>query len=156
MRNKTLIYKKKFEKSLSESFMHFNRLKEALEEIKKRYNFPLKNSDYEKILNSKMDLAFCDQVIYRFSKLQDTMGEKLFKSMLLYQGENVDKPFLDILNRLEKMNIIDVEEWFYFREIRNEIAHEYEEDRSYLILNEINEKIDEILEILEKVKDING
>ncbi len=41
--------------------------------------------------------AFCDQVVYRFSKLQDIMGAKLFKSFLLFQGENINKPFLDIL-----------------------------------------------------------
>ena len=54
-------------------------------------------------------LAYCDQIIYRFSKLQDTMGAKLFKALLLYQGENIDKPFLDLLNRLEKMKNINME-----------------------------------------------
>ena len=39
-----------------------------------------------------------EDLIYRFSKLQDCMGAKLFKSVLLYEGENVNKPFLDLLN----------------------------------------------------------
>lgn len=30
------------------------------------------------------------------------MGAKLFKSLLLYEGEYINRPFLDILNRLEK------------------------------------------------------
>ena len=43
------------------------------------------------------------KIIYRFSKLQDCMGTKLFKSVLMYQGENVNKPFLDILNTIYKL-----------------------------------------------------
>lgn len=36
---------------------------------------------------------------------------------------------LDVLNRLEKLRIIDyVETWDKLREIRNAIAHEYPED----------------------------
>jgi len=50
-------------------------------------------------VNNTQYLAYSDQSIYRFSKLQDCMGAKLFKSVLLYQGENVNKPFLDILNQ---------------------------------------------------------
>ena len=81
-----------------------------------------------KIVDDNQDLAFIDQIIYRFSKLQDIMGAKLFKSYLAAQGENVDKPFLDILNQLEKLNILEVDEWFELRDIRNSIAHHCEED----------------------------
>ncbi len=52
--------------------------------------------------------------------------QKLFKSVLLYLGENTNKPFLDILNQLEKIDIIDVDEWFEIRDLRNEIAHDYD------------------------------
>ena len=58
------------------------------------------------------------------------MGAKLFKSLLLYQGENINKPFLDILNQLEKMNIIVVDEWFEMRDLRNNIAHDYEDNEN--------------------------
>lgn len=84
-------------------------------------------------------MAFSDQVIYRFSKLQDTMGAKLFKSILLSQGENVDKPFLDILNQLEKIDIIKVDEWFEIIDLRNEIAHNYDDNEEWAleVLNSI-------------------
>ena len=71
----------------------------------------------------------------RFSKLQDCMGAKLFKSLLLYQDENVNKPFLDILNQLEVMEIIEVNEWFEIRDLRNEIAHDY--DNNDTVANDI-------------------
>lgn len=71
----------------------------------------MNNSSFTNIINSIQNLAYSDQCIYRFAKLQDCMGAKLFKSILLYQGENVNKPFLDILNQLEKLEIIDVDEW---------------------------------------------
>lgn len=93
--------------------------------------------DFRIILESTEHLAYSDQIIYRFSKLQDCMGAKLFKSVLLYEGENVNKPFLDILNQLEAIDIITVDEWFEIRDLRNEIAHDYE-DNDEIAINILN------------------
>jgi hypothetical protein len=112
MGNKTLVYKIKVEENLKQSYTHLKRLNDAFTELGNRYAFPIDKNVYENMINNIQDLAFSDQIIYRFSKLQDTIGAKLFKGLLLYQGENVDKPFLDILNQLEKIDIVDVEEWF--------------------------------------------
>ncbi|NOQ94230.1 MAG: hypothetical protein GQ547_06305 [Methylophaga sp.] len=128
MGSSALIYQEKFKAHLSESLMHIKRLNNAIAALEKKYTFPLVLSEFKEIVNCDQDLAFVDQVIYRFSKLQDSMGAKLFKSYLLAQGENVDKPFLDILNQLEKLHILDVDEWFEFRDIRNSISHHYEDD----------------------------
>lgn len=128
MGNSALIYQEKFQAHLAESFIHFKRLNNAIDALEKKYKFPLGLLEFGKIVDDIQDLAFVDQIIYRFSKLQDIMGAKLFKSYLIAQGENVDKPFLDILNQLEKLNILEVDEWFELRDIRNSIAHHYEED----------------------------
>jgi len=154
MGSKTLIYKQKVFDNLKESFKHLNRLNNAFDKLLKKYNMPLKLEDYNNIIANIQDLAFSDQIIYRFSKLQDCMGAKLFKSVLLYQGENVDKPFLDILNQLEKMDIIYVEEWFEIRDLRNEIAHDYEDNEQMAIdiLNTIYELKDELLTILNNIE----
>ncbi|MEA3315002.1 MAG: toxin-antitoxin system antitoxin subunit, partial [Campylobacterota bacterium] len=87
-------------------------------------------------------------------KLQDCMGAKLFKSILLYQGENVNKPFLDILNNLEKMDIIDVDNWFELRDLRNEIAHDYDDNNNQAIniLNTIHSLQDELERILNNIQ----
>lgn len=154
MGNKTLIYKQKLADNLNESFKHLTRLNDALTELEKNYKFPLSNSDFEKILENVQQLAFSDQIIYRFSKIQDCMGAKLFKSILLYQGENINKPFLDILNEMEKMNIIDVDQWFEMRDLRNCIAHDYEtnEDTDTTIINTIYKLKNNLSAILNKIK----
>jgi uncharacterized protein with HEPN domain len=72
----------------------------------------------------------------------------------LYEGEEVNKPFRDILDRFEAMDIIDVDEWFELREIRNEIAHDYDnnEERAKDILNLIYENKNEIKKLVSKIK----
>ena len=62
----------------------------------------------EKILKqSEEDVAHTDQLVYRFSKLQDAIGQKLFKSVLVFLDENVEnKSAIDIFNRLEQLEII--------------------------------------------------
>ena len=137
MGNKAVIYKQKVQDNLKESYIHLKRLESAYHEIEKSYQFPISKDNFKAIVNDITLMAFSDQVIYRFSKLQDTMGAKLFKSILLSQGENVDKPFLDILNQLEKIDIIKVDEWFEIRDLRNEIAHNYD-DNEELALNILN------------------
>ncbi|MBD3807629.1 MAG: hypothetical protein IE880_02810 [Epsilonproteobacteria bacterium] len=93
MGNKTLVYKQKVHDNLSESYKHLKRLQNAIEALERDYIFPLSIESFKNILESVEHLAYSDQIIYRFSKLQDCMGAKLFKSVLLYQGENVNKPF---------------------------------------------------------------
>lgn len=158
MGSKTLVYKQKVNDSLEESVKHLQRLNGAFSELEKRFSFPMDSDSYAIILKDVQYLAYCDQAIYRFSKLQDCMGAKLFKSILLYQGENVDKPFLDILNNLEKMNIINVDEWFELRDLRNEIAHDYEENEKVAIqiLNTIHSLQDELENILKSAKKVTN
>jgi uncharacterized protein with HEPN domain len=106
------------------------------------------------LLENDLDLALADQIIYRFSKLQDILGAKIFKNLLLYQGENVNKPFLDILNRLEEIGLIEVERWFEMRDLRNEIAHDYENSgfEAVEIINEIISLKEDLERILFKIK----
>lgn len=145
-----LIHKNKFQINLKESFTHLKRLNNALGEFEKKYKFPLDSLQFNEIVKNNQDLAFADQIIYRFSKLQDIMGAKLFKSYLISQGESVDKPFLDILNQLEKLNILEVDAWFELRDIRNSISHHYEEDENIAIaiLNTIRDIKDDLESIL--------
>jgi len=154
MGNKTLVYRQKVLDNLDESYKHLIRLNGAFSELEKVYQLPLDQKSFEQIAKSVQYLAYSDQCNYRFSKLQDCMGAKLFKSVLLYQGENVNKPFLDILNQLESMNIINVDEWFEIRDVRNEIAHDYESDDQTAInvLNTIYKMKNELEEILQAIK----
>ena len=150
MGNKTLIYRQKVEDNLKETQKHLLRLDNAFMELKKYYAFPINREDFDSLVKSNQQIAYSDQIIYRFSKLQDSMGAKLFKSILLYQGDNINRPFLDILNSLEKMEIIDVDNWFELRDLRNEIAHNYDdnENSAIYILNRVYELKDELQNIL--------
>lgn len=79
---------------------------------------------------SKDDVQAIDQYLFRFSKLQDSMGEKLFRVLLGKFEENIDRlAFLDIIKKLEKYVVMDIaNEWQDLRNIRNQLAHEYEDD----------------------------
>jgi hypothetical protein len=110
---------------LREAGIHFQRLEEGLTALKKHYSFPLAVDEFNALQQCSDHLARADQVAYRFSKAQDCIGAKLFESFMEWMQEDTNKPFRDILNRLEKLGFINVEEWNYVREIRNEIAHDY-------------------------------
>jgi hypothetical protein len=154
MGNKTLVYKQKVADNLSESYKHLLRLENAFVALQKHYSFPIDKDSFSNLIESVECLAYSDQIIYRFSKLQDCMGAKLFKAVLLYEGENIDKPFLDILNQLEKMEIIDVDEWFELRDLRNEIAHDYgdNDELAINILNTIFKSKKELEDTLNSIK----
>jgi hypothetical protein len=97
-----------------------------------------------------------DQFIFRFSKLQDAMGERLFRGVLVCLGEDVkNKPFFDLLNRLEQLNVIkDKEEWLLLRKLRNDLAHEYLNDSEInaLNINIVYENTQRLYDIFMRVK----
>ncbi len=86
---------------------------------------PLNRENYYELNDTS--ISFINQFIYRFSKLQDIMGSRLFPSILELLAEPVtEKAFIDILNRLEKLKIINSAlQWIELRKIRNDIVHEY-------------------------------
>ncbi len=102
-----------FEAIVKEVKIHRKRMNEARENIK----------------DFKSDIAFVDQYIYRFSKYQDSIGKKLFRSFLeLIDEYEHSMSMIDILNKLEKFDIVQKDRWQEIRDLRNEIAHNYEED----------------------------
>lgn len=72
-------------------------------------------------------ISLIDQYIFRFAKIQDLLGEKLFRLLIVAAGEEVESlTFNDILNKLERFAILDyATKWKEIRSLRNEIAHEY-------------------------------
>ena len=103
--------------------MHYQRMIFAWGQVKK--HFPVSGKILKSL--SPLELALFDQLIYRFSKLQDVMGSRLFRQILEMLGEDLSgTPFIDILNKLEKLNLIEKTEiWINLRETRNAISHEY-------------------------------
>ncbi len=115
--------KDKLDKTLQSIDINFLRLEYAYSHVSGI--LPLTVGKYETINESA--ISFIDQYIFRFAKTQDLIGEKLFKITLeLVQEDTYNKPFLDILNDLEKFEIISrKEDWIRLRKMRNEVSHEY-------------------------------
>ncbi|MBT4288054.1 MAG: hypothetical protein HOD92_12005 [Deltaproteobacteria bacterium] len=111
-----------FRENLFECGKHHQKIQVARQHLTDQ--MPLTKEKYLNI--NDIDMSFIDQLIFRFSKLQDSMGEKIFPLILRMAGEEVKKKtFIDILNRMEELDIVDKNEWLQLREIRNQIAHEY-------------------------------
>ena len=103
--------------------IHVERMSFAYNKIER--HFPLTEDQFVNIVPE--ELSFFDQLIFRFSKLQDCMGGKLFPALLEYLGEDIDGiPFIDILSKLEKLNLLEnAKDWLLLRETRNIVTHEY-------------------------------
>lgn len=66
-----------------------------------------------------------DQILYRFTKLQDTMGKRLIPATLGWLQEPHEAwPMRDRLDRLEKLGYLDVDPWLQWRDVRNRLAQE--------------------------------
>jgi len=76
-----------------------------------------------------------DSFIYRFTKIQDKMGEKLFPAILNeFQEYKPNMPLIDVLNKLEKFELIDnVDMWIDFRKLRNNLTHDYPNNEAEII-----------------------
>jgi predicted nucleotidyltransferase len=146
----------KINRYLNQCDKHLQRVEEAYTDI-----FPLLPLSVEKYTNlSKDEVQDIDQYLFRFAKLQDTLGDKLFR-LILQEYEPGDEivPFIDVLNTLEKLGFItSAKEWMNLRKIRNEISHQYDdepEEMTQAINNILNHK-DIIKEIYLKVRGKTG
>ncbi|MGB4445090.1 MAG: hypothetical protein WBI58_02410 [Dysgonamonadaceae bacterium] len=133
--------------------IHSERMHFAGEKVKD--HFPLDKEKYKQL--QPEELSFMDQLIFRFSKLQDSMGGKLFPAILENLGEDIrELPFIDRLAKLEKLNVIgSADEWMMLRETRNIVTYEFPFVTDEMIegLNLLVKHQQVILDILEQVKD---
>lgn len=73
-----------------------------------------------------------DAFVCRFSRLQDTVGDKLLPTYLAVHGEHT-ATFAQNLDRAEKLGLIsDAQAWIDMRKLRNQMIHEYVEDAAIL------------------------
>lgn len=76
--------------------------------------------------------------------------------MLVFLEEDVEGlPFIDVLNKLEKFSLIQsTEQWKQLREIRNAIAHEYDDSPQLMsqVLNTVFDARLELFAIYENLK----
>lgn len=133
--------------------LHYQRMMFAWGSMQKY--FPLTEIKFSQI--SPIELALLDQLIYRFSKLQDSMGSRLFKQLLELLEEDISGlPFIDILNRMEKLNLLDdAKDWMTLRQTRNTVSHEYPFFKEVQMeeLNLLPEEVEKLATIWIKLKE---
>jgi len=149
-----LLNHKKWAAALTECDSHILRIQHALDHLADK--IPLSKEVYDFL--SDRDIAYIDQIVFRFSKLQDVMGKKVFPLGLGLLGEDIaGVPFIDLLNKLESLRIIpSAARWMDLRELRNDLTHEYPdviEDRIEA-LNNLNSVLAEILGVYGNIKKI--
>jgi len=146
------IVKEKLERLFLECDKHILRINHASKKMETF--FPLNVKKYENLNDD--EVAHIDQFLFRFAKLQDTMGQKLFRFILLFLNEDIEgKPFIDILNLLEKLNLLkSVNEWKELREDRNELSHNYDDNPEEMAesLNKLFQKRKILINIYDGIK----
>ncbi|MEI6387972.1 MAG: hypothetical protein WCQ50_15190 [Spirochaetota bacterium] len=111
--------------SVSENDSHAARMGKAKEALTRL--FPLTAASFAALDDASVTVL--DQFLYRFTKMQDSLGTRFLPALFsLLEDDDSPKAFLDILDRLEQLRVLEsAETWQYFRELRNRIAHEYRE-----------------------------
>ena len=95
---------------------------------------PLDSDSYNNLKDN--EITYIDQYLFRFAMLQDAMGEKLFRNLITSIGEDsIALTFIDILNRLEKLELLKKDSWFNLRRFRNLATHEYPDSEEMIIVN---------------------
>ncbi len=125
--------------------LHKSRATQALLEIKSWQDIDSEIfEEFEKV-------KVVDTFIYRFIKLQEMMGEKLFKVFLDEIGEYKDNmSLLDLLDKLERFDIIDqASDWMEYRKLRNKLTHEYPNNK-----DDVVEGIKLAIEVFDKIETI--
>lgn len=125
--------------------IHFKRIDALIPQINEY--LPLNEEDFE---NTEI-VKTLDSFIYRFIKVQDRMGDKLFPEYLrIMQEYKPNMPLIDMLNTLERIEVINsTEDWIDYRKLRNNLTHEYPGNEK-----EIIDSLNSALEAYGNIKNI--
>lgn len=141
MKNKSLL-----DQEIAICNIHAQRLQLAIE--KTTHLQPFSAQILQKL--DDIDLGYLELLTNRLAKLQDSIGEKIFKLILQKLKEEVEKKsFIDILNRLEKLEILPSAEWWLkLRILRNILTHEYPDNPGFIAEN-LNNAVVQARKLLE-------
>jgi len=114
---------------------------------------PLTYEKYKRL--QEKDFKIFDVIAYRFIKTQSILGEKIFREILEFSEYDLkNKSFLEILSELERMGILNVNEWRILRELRNTLSHDYPYNEEEIIeaINILYFELEKLKEIYKKLK----
>lgn len=134
----------RLEPALKECQLHQRRMDYALGRLSGM--LPLTAEQWESLDDDTV--THIDQLLFRYNKLQDSMGQRLFPAILMLGGEwRDDETFIDKLNRLEKLRAIpSADQWNEIRLIRNRMTHEYPDAPDQNARN-LNQVVDSTVEL---------
>jgi len=98
----------------------------------KEYKDAIDNMNFDYTIESFSELniyqkALLDAYLKRFASLQDYLGAKVFGALLDMAGISYIK-MSEVLSLIEKEEIIDLDKWIEFRNIRNDLEHDYPDE----------------------------
>jgi len=135
-------------------------LKKMLEEnlIKLQKAINLLDKSYQSIIKINIKEEYSDDELEkfesltsRFARATDILTQKVLKSYFRLIQEDFDS-FIDLANLSEKFKIVeDADTLLIIRDLRNRIAHEYEEEELNSIFKEVINFTPVIIEISEKL-----
>lgn len=138
--------------ALAENDSHLQKIRNAA--LLLRPQIPLTVATFALLDDSQIMVV--DQLLYRFTKMQDSLGTRLFPSLFsLLENDDQPRPFLDVMNRLEQLRVIDrVETWQFFRNLRNRFAHDYPESLEQTVqsINTLHLEIETFLSLYERAR----
>ncbi|NPA87810.1 hypothetical protein [Caminibacter pacificus] len=132
------------------------KLKAHYKALKDYHDFIIKLGNiYEPFEFSALSLeerAVLEAYLKRFSSVQDYLGAKIFPLLLDVKGIPYKK-MSEVLSLMEKEEIINLEEWIEFRNVRNELEHDYPDEIKQALedLKFCVENFEKIEEIIKKV-----
>jgi hypothetical protein len=137
---------------LHECKTHRKRVVQAHQRIKRL--FPLDADTYVALEDEQV--AYVDQLVYRYTKLQDVLGAKLYPAILAALREDAaSMTVFDMLSELEKAGVVpSTRSWLALRETRNQLAHDYQDDpkEGSEYLNRVFDSVDSLLRAAEQAE----
>lgn len=108
--------------------LHLKAVSQRLKKI-----LPKTEDELREKLNEPQLIDTLESFTAKFSRMQDTIADKLLPIFLSTAGENIGT-VIENLNRAEKLSLIsDTQQWLVARGLRNKLVHEYIEDLQELL-----------------------
>ncbi len=137
------------QKQLQKVQKHYEALKEYHVYIRK-IGFDFSCEEFAHLDTPKK--AVLEAYLKRFASLQDYLGAKVFKSLLDISGISYTK-MSEVLILMEKEEIVSLDKWIEFRNIRNSLEYDYP-DALDDALQELKECVDNFVYMQQVVKSV--
>lgn len=142
---------KLFEQNFDEAYQSAKLLTSSFERMQRL--IPLSVSSIKNLNAENLDMI--DAFRVRFCDLQDSLGNKVFRSLLLLEEEQIGTG-IDVINKMEKRGILDSFDSFKkVRNIRNAFSHDYpdSDEAKIELLNDAYQSTTILIKILNNVID---